>query len=506
MKKGLYIIAAAFCCLVVSCTDTATVHPDGPQKPVQIELSDTKLIFDVDGGCVAVVVATTADEWNYTMQGDWFTVERKADNTLEILAPSNALPMPLTGSITVSAEKDGKLVEAAISLIQRTDRSENLSAAGTANCYLAKTNRAYKFDASIKGNGGKDGRSTYLQVHGVKITDVAYADLLWEARLDGDKTLSREVIDGAPIYRDGYIAFSTGRSEGNALIAARDINGNILWSWHIWILNEEIKVHDHLVAEDQVVAQVMDRNLGAMNNTPMDLNNRGMFYQWGRKDPFPPSRSAYVREGDDTPEGMFASKYNLQNEEVGNGSGEWNLHVQTLPLADAIGNIPNAIQHPMWFLVPFYSDSYDWHSSGSGVEVKDSGLWDETKTIFDPCPVGYKVPGKNMWGIPGGNASIDTAGRVEEYDEKGESPKYSWNAAKDGGRCWKFTGDFYPLSGNVTIVEKNPVHNTSVYGFYWTSQRSPSAGTSFLAKFTSYWGQYTSTSHIFSGQIRCVKE
>ena len=110
--------------------------------------------------------------------------------------------------------------------------------------------------------------------------------------------MSREIIDGAPVYKEGYVAFATGRSQGNAVIAVKDINGNILWSWHIWVCDDEITAHDHINPANEVVAQIMDRNLGALNNEPMDVDNRGMFYQWGRKDPFMPARSAYHADTD----------------------------------------------------------------------------------------------------------------------------------------------------------------------------------------------------------------
>ena len=293
-----YCIAVLLTILLAGCTETTKIGPEAPEGPAYVEVSSDKLIFDADGGSVSIVVATNAAAWDYTSTGDWFTVTRKEDNTLAVETSINAGPETLTGSIVVSGEKNGDQVSATVSLVQRAERSINLSAEGTSNCYIAHTGKAYKFDASVKGNGKGDGRSDYIAAYGTGISGVAAAELLWESRNDGDKTMSREIIDGAPVYKEGYVAFATGRSQGNAVIAVKDINGNILWSWHIWVCDDQITAHDHINPANEVVAQIMDRNLGALNNEPMDVDNRGMFYQWGRKDPFMPARSAYHADTD----------------------------------------------------------------------------------------------------------------------------------------------------------------------------------------------------------------
>ena len=194
------------------------------------------------------------DHRGYAAEGDWFTVARQDGNALLVETLINAGAETLTGKLTVSAEKNGETVSQEVALVQRAERSVNLSAEGTANCYIARTGGVYKFDASVKGNGGGDGVSDYIANYGLAIEDGAFAELLWESRHDGDKTMSREIIDGAPIYRGGYVTFSTGRSEGNAVIAVKDIKGNIVWSWHIWVCNDEITAHDHIDSEGKVAA------------------------------------------------------------------------------------------------------------------------------------------------------------------------------------------------------------------------------------------------------------
>lgn len=500
----IYSIAVLLAILSAACTETTRVWPEPDAGKPYLQLSSDKAIFDADGGNVTVVVAANV-AWDYAAEGDWFAVTRQED-ALIVEASINAAPEALTGRIVFRGERDGAEVSAEMELVQRAERSVDLSADGTANCYIARTGRACKFDARIKGNGKGDGRSSYIAAYGVEVGEAAAAELLWEARNDGDKTMSREIIDGAPVYRNGYVSFTTGRSEGNAVIAVRDIHGTILWSWHIWVCDDEITAHDHINPEGRVAAQIMDRNLGALNNTPMDLDNRGMFYQWGRKDPFMPARSPYHADTD----GGNIPAYNETNYEVGNGTGSWLFTGEALPLTTPPGNIPNTIQNPMTFLQPYYSDVYDWYCASKEEIVAHSDLWAAEKTIFDPCPPGYKVPGNDLWAIPSGNKELGNGGPAADYDENGVSEKWEWNICKDGGRCWKRTGDYYPMAGNVyyTSINKTNHNYAGGQGFYWTCHPTPETNSvdSYRQDFNPYWASYRVGAHVYSAQIRCVKE
>ncbi len=503
MKRPIYSSIFALCGMLAACVDTIEVPQDEYDAPAKIQLSTPKLVFGVDGGSTVVIVATNTEEWSYTTQGDWFTVAKEEDN-LRIEVSANGTPEAKSGSITVTGVKNDEEVSATAEIVQRTGSNINLSADGTANSYIAGTGGQYKFDATVKGNGGEgDGQSTYIDKHGVEITGIAYVDLLWEARNDGDKTLSREIIDGIPTYGDGYISFSTGRSQGNALIAAYDVKGNILWSWHIWVLDDEIEVNDH-ANETGVIGRIMDRNLGAMNNEPMDVNNRGLFYQWGRKDPFPASRTPYVTSD---PAGYYnVPENNVPNSEVGNGSGSWIYHQPASPEMNVPGNIPYATQNPMTYITPFANVNQWFCVDKDSPMVQDSKLWDVEKTIFDPCPVGYRVPGPYTWGNASGDRTIRNGGAIAEYDENGEHPDYDWNVWKDCGRTWKYTGDYYPAVGTVSINEASINANTGVYGMYWTTQHRPTVGAHYTGYFIYNWAECFAMEPVYSAQVRCMKE
>ena len=77
---------------------------------------------------------------------------------------------------------------------------------------------------------------------------------------------------------------------GSAIVVVKR-NGTILWSWHIWVVDNY--PWEPLRAGLASPLPFMNRNLGARyqntNKSPIyDPNQAGMYYQFGRKDPFHP--------------------------------------------------------------------------------------------------------------------------------------------------------------------------------------------------------------------------
>jgi hypothetical protein len=195
---------------------------------------------------------------------------------------------------------------------------------------------------------------------------IASAEVLWETRntsfaievgdvietvsLDGNNVRFRLPFDPVP---------------GNALIAVKDAMGTILWSWHIWVVDFDPEQTQCKYISGAIM---MDRNLGALSVRPADnsydYGAYGLFYQWGRKDPF-------AGPG-----------------EYGNG---W-THGYTAP-SDAIiydyydlavDNIEHTIKNPN----VVYDDAR-WNNA--------TDLWGFKKTKYDPCPVGWKIPNNDVW-------------------------------------------------------------------------------------------------------------
>jgi len=252
------------------------------------------------------------------------------------------------------------------------DSDYNLSKSSSANCYIV--------DGSVSANAEKVFKFKAYQ--GNSTTNVGTIDsavLLWETWNDAEAVTENSVIyavdydkQAANDYYEICFKMPSTLHEGNALIAAKDAMGNILWSWHIWVPATTIESIDngiHTVA-------MMDRNLGALratvasNEAKIDVTSMGMWYQWGRKDPFPGPSSI------DTPDAYpgFATVAGTNPTRDG----------------DAQFTIAESIKNPT-VMVGNDTDKKDWLS------VSDGTLWGDasSKSRFDPCPIGYRVPNRD---------------------------------------------------------------------------------------------------------------
>lgn len=438
MKKILFILPL----LVSVCMACEEISETFDEPALLLDVTSSYVVFGADGGSRTVLVTSNA-EWSYSCEAEWFRVVRGEDY-LEITASANDGPDNRQAYITVTAGEAGELIRT-VSVAQVCPAGVDLSETAAANCYIVGTGTTCRFNAMVKGNGvvpNVGGAAVYCDEYGVGIDEgeIVYADLLWEAVYDGDRSRSCGVIAGEPFYSGGYVYFTTGESEGNAVIAVRDAGENILWSWHIWVCDSEIEETEGNGYFWQ------DRNLGATSKEPGDINNRGLLYQWGRKDPFLPSAAEYD-----------AVDPNVLNFQVGDGSGSWHYTDFTAKgVSSAPGNIPYSVRNPMSVLLPFGSVS-SWYVIKANSDNGTSYLWGRSddlssyvKSIFDPCPPGYNVPVANAW------ASNDGA----------------WTVGDDGfGAYWTGGGNaYYPFNG-VFLGTTATMVQTSTYGDYLTSAK-----------------------------------
>lgn len=145
----------------------------------------------------------------------------------------------------------------------------DLSAAGCANSYLVHGAGAYSFDATVMGNG------VSTEPFAATKLSPSSAALLWQ---DAPALLSDVRLE------EGRVHFTAGEGQGNALIAVRDADGRILWSWHIWVTDYDPSSQ----APKLNGLSWMTRNLGALSDDYDETGSaKGFVYQWGHKDPFP---------------------------------------------------------------------------------------------------------------------------------------------------------------------------------------------------------------------------
>ena len=105
---------------------------------------------------------------------------------------------------------------------------------------------------------------------------------------DGGRHDGRLAVDSTPkdSFREspstrppGDIFLTVGEGRGNALVALMQ-DGKVVWSWHVWVTDAP----QTMTYGNGTV--FMDRNLGAAGTTAGGTDAYGMYYQWGRKDPF----------------------------------------------------------------------------------------------------------------------------------------------------------------------------------------------------------------------------
>ncbi|MBR1538048.1 MAG: hypothetical protein IJ636_00920 [Bacteroidales bacterium] len=255
----------------------------------------------------------------------------------------------------------------------------DLSATATANSYIVPAAGDYKFRATVKGNGYADWNGISKTMDAASIFS---AELVWATY--GTSTAPNF---GALLrrigYKDGYVYFSTGNDgykEGNAVVTVKAADGTILWSWHLWFTDDSIVSQTYPGG-----AVFMDRNLGALSATEAPFSY-GLLYQWGRKDPFVNTCVNYS---------SFTNTTTSYHSAV-LGTTETGLMISSYDDPTLTRNVEDAVENPTVFYYPYTLFSSRIHTSEWAADM-DENLWGEVKTIFDPCPPGWKTPSLSDW-------------------------------------------------------------------------------------------------------------
>ena len=255
--------------------------------------------------------------------------------------------------------------------------------AEVANSYVVtepETN--YLIDATRKGDGSQLATSYVNVVWQTASGFVQYAD-----------------------FEDGKASFYIGADsddatkikQGNAVIGAYDADGELIWSWHIWATDYDPDAEGGTV--DFNGYTLMNRNLGALANdnstTDKILASYGLYYQWGRKDPFP--YPALATDAYTQAPTVYAPGFEYAESNPRTSGTESPYDVMTLEWATA---------HPTTYMDGvFYEDWEEWASVADWLYVHHPNLWGNVttgknnisrtshKSIYDPCPPGWKVPG-----------------------------------------------------------------------------------------------------------------
>lgn len=307
---------------------------------------------------------------------------------------------------------------------------------GTANCYIApKTLTRYSFDATVMGKGDW---STNIRPQPLSGTT---AKVIWET---GPHNGTESVVQYV-FHDNGRIYFATGSTHGNALIGLFDKDGICIWSWHIWAVDYNPALSCATYGSGTIF---MDRNLGVLSNS---LAEQGLYYQWGRKDPF-----VYVATPN-TPE-RLATTYNLAGYEFGvhgnTGNGYCPPADYTVAWATAHPTImlTRPFKDTSWLEAWLYTTNPNlWGNSTSGSIASAKNK----KSIYDPCPPGWKVPDRAAWDIL-------------TFQRQNAEVTYGTNMYYDSTRT---TWAYYPYNGYLS-AESGALRYQSLNAesYVWTNE------------------------------------
>ena len=323
-----------------------------------------------------------------------------------------------------------------------------------ANCYLITDAGRYRFKP-VKGN------ST------TSVGTVASAEVLWETFGTATAPAVGDIIDYCE-YSNDKIYFSTTGRHGNAVIAAKDASGKILWSWHIWCADRPA---DQTYKNNAGV--MMDRNLGALSATKGSAEAIGLLYQWGRKDPFL-GRASYAESVGAAVSKALPAPVDESTVLASNNTSAY------------------AQAHPSTFLTSTASN-LDWYCSESS--YRNDALWGATKTVNDPCPAGYRVPN----GGPSGVFSTAAGSSAGISDAPWDDATYSMSMASYFG-----TDIWYPAA--VCMLHDDGSYPGSGYGHYWTSTSSQNNAYRLYFAKTGALSVVSEAYRARANSVRCYKE
>lgn len=347
-----------------------------------------------------------------------------------------------------AAEKGTEASPFDLSLYDPSSSTHTLQTAKSANCYVVNAPGWYKiplyYGNSLNNSNGY-GTATFQNHEGTQITEsncnfsssVTSGKLLWqdEYALITPTSISK-TSDGQ--YLKFYVS-PDAIAQGNAVIAAtsgENGTGDILWSWHIWVTNMDLTKRvnvlsganrntdypfmtkpvgyceestlrypqrDFIVTIQQGTScKLAAAKISQQSETTLYVAQNCTFYQWGRKDPFPGAQN-----NGDSPEQKLCYK--------ADGSAfVYEKKGGSTTLGEGKQSMAGSILNPTTFYYSLTSgnkeSNYDatnndwcsttYNDNWSMINASINGNWADdniTKTVYDPCPIGFKMPGCNAF-------------------------------------------------------------------------------------------------------------
>lgn len=478
-------------------------YADGKTKPVGWTLSSitpgaTSNKSNGNGGTSAETITVTAEN-NSTLSNHTTVLQSRDDiNTISKKDPYN-LSNP-TGDAAVI---------------------------NTANCYVIGRKGNYSIPL-VYGNAIKDGKTnsmaygtgTYNGTNYNSQNFVTHLDkkvidpYIYKNTVDGTTSGKMFAPDGAElIWQDApslitsvtydsttrMVNFTVGENlqQGNAIIAVKQ-GTTVLWSWHIWITDRDMDVTVPTKPYEGQVAEFMQVPLGwcdaSEGVSPRALtlslkqNNSGYtascitsqqganavggnapFYSWGRKDPICPS-TRNTKNG--------STRYYVDKTLYNQSNGKLSITLKEISSGTYL-TMGETIQNPGTFFVMggnYYLPKMNdlWNSCYGETVNGNKTNSVVVKTIYDPSPVGYKIPTVNVFTgftLKGANSNIESEWNLSNSTTINNGLSFYTQG-------WKYgLLDYWPTSGNRISYGKDSngnlvngkAENVGNDGRYWSA-------------------------------------
>ena len=431
---------------------------------------------------------TAADQGTATLTKDITDLLAKRNNELKTATPlgstSNPYDLSTKGGSVVRSTANSYLISAPgvyrIPLVYG-----NAIKNGNDNPSSYKTsNTGTRILRNFQDHEGHDIDDPWIEKsHGGANNGVDGAEVVWAdaANLVHSPSIKRDANN------DAFLEFEVKASDiqsGNAVVAVTKSNGaskTVVWSWHLWfapkdalstiaVTNYQGKTYNFTketlgwklvlwngstyssartvkVKVEQTVANggtkqvsefTITQNPGSVKTGATTL------YQFGRKDAFP---------------GVETSKLAANSHFTENAGN--NMSIQ------------NGIQHPgsfytwgsSWWSTPPTGYSYDnlWSADNTGVGLNDNSV---VKTVYDPCPVGFKMPptkafsGFTSNGQNDGTMNVDGTDNLQTFQSN-----FGHNLWTSSSKTATIN---FPASG-YRFNDDGSLLNVGVSGCYWSA-------------------------------------
>ena len=363
----------------------------------------------------------------------------------------------------------------------------------TANCYVVKEAGWYSFPL-VYGNAITNGvanTAAYTKVAGtyshdfVNYNDVAITSPFVEedtgvtvagvelSLCDESGLISQLHLQDRQLCR--YIGFKLNKvpkTGANAVISVLDGSGTVMWSWHIWVWPDDLTPVT-ITNKTGVDYNILPVNLATKKDAITSGKMYNWFYQWGRPTPILPPMS-------------YNSATNATNYGV-------KTFTKSSTCATTYGE---AIKNPHTFYVSSGNSTYNWFGTTSYYNLWDANCTatgnsdnNVVKTVYDPCPVGFKMPNGNTF------TYFSDSNVVGSFN----------NGLYFKRNAYDTTGVFFPASG-YRLNSDGSLKSVGSNGYVWLSSaesQNYAYGLNFLS---SYVKPQRNSYRAYGRSVRPVQE